>query len=284
MTKKDIAEKIIRRFGYPVVKVELEWEHIFDAIDYARDKWLKYAVGNGTSETWITVMLSGGQNFYELPTGVTEVVSYTSDSSGLGKINTLFTIDNYLYTRGFFNGMLGRHYNNQFGTSYGWYGYDLIGYHVNLDAWETLQRYMPEKYNWLYHRYNNTLEIRPAPPSGNSLEVYDENSQVITVDSPGYALLKVFMVEGSTISSDWTATSSDELFYTSPWILDYAEAMSKVIVGRIRRKFENFTSIGNTGIALDGADLIAEGREDMEKLDEKLQLEESYIGGDIIIG
>jgi len=64
MTKIDLAEKIRRRFGYPLVKVELTETQIFDAIDYARNKWIKWATGQSTHEVFFTIPLSGGQNFF----------------------------------------------------------------------------------------------------------------------------------------------------------------------------------------------------------------------------
>ena len=286
LTKRQLAEKILRRFGYPLVKVELEWEHIYDAIDYSRDKWLKWSAGQSTNENvYFTMLLSAGQNLYDLPVGVREVIAYDSDSDGWGSINTLFTLDNYLYNSGLYDGILGMSRNA--GKSYGhslYDGYNLISYHITLDFLETLRRYTPEKYDWKYHRFTNQLEIHPAPPSGNSFNVTDANGNVVEVDSPGYALIRASMIEGSTYVENWKEGDSDEWFYGSLWILDYAEAMAKVTLGRIRSKFENFNSIGNTGIALDGQNLIAEGREDMDKLYQQLKDEESYIGGEILIG
>ena len=287
LTKRELAEKILRRFGYPIVKVELEWEHIYDAIDYARDKWLKWSAGQSTNDdVYFTMLLSAGQNLYDLPVGVREVITYTSDSAGWGSINTLFTLDNYLYNSGLYDGILGMsRYGGTTYTTHSLYdGYNLITYHITLDFLETLRRYTPETYNWKYHRFTNQLEIHPAPPSGNSFNVVDENGNTVEVDSPGYALIRASMVEGSTYVPNWKEGDSDEWFYGSQWILDYAEAMAKVTLGRIRRKFENFTSIGNTGIALDGSDLIAEGRENMQRLYEQLKEEESYVGGEILIG
>ncbi len=52
----------------------------------------------------------------------------------------------------------------------------------------------------------------------------------------------------------------------------------------IRRKFANFNSIGNTGISLDGSELIQEGKEEIEKLEETLREEENYCGMPILMG
>lgn len=284
-SKTALAERIKRRLGYPVVKVELDPSQISDAIDYARDKWIKWAVGNAVVETYFTVMLSASKNFYDLPIGVTNIVEYNDQGAEYG-INTLFTVENFLYSRGVFDPII-------------WTGgdaYTLVSYHIARDFLELVDRYTPSVYNYKYHRYTNQLEVQPAPPSGNSLSVKDSNGNTITVDSPGFILVRSFMIEGTHYNNMATSNStnykrlgkysstSDANFYTSDWIFDYALAECKILLGRIRSKFAQFTSIGNTGIALDGDQLISEGKEEKTALDETLRLEESFEGLGIMIG
>jgi len=281
-TKKQLAEKIKRRLGYPMVKVELHPRQIEDAIDYARDKFIKWATGQATSETFFTLLLSAGQNFYDLPVGVTEVLSYDDKGSSWG-INTLFTIDNYLYSRGVFDPVI-----------WGSGGdYNLVSYHIARDFLDTLKQYTPSVYNWKYHRFTNQLEIHPPPPCGNALPVPISGSECdgtivyADADSPGYVLLRAYMLEASqyyNTDRGWTPQDSFEDFYTSDWIFDYALAESKIILGRIRTKFSQFASIGNTGIALDGEALISEGIEEKRELKETLQLEEVWDGLGISMG
>jgi len=254
-TKIELANKIKRRLGYPVVKVELDISQIYDSIDYARDKYIKWAVGNATQETYFTLALSAGQQIYDLPVGVVEVISY--DDRGISGINSLFTIENFLYNRGFYDLLL-----DGSGT-----GYTLISYHIARDFVETLDKYVVSNYNWKYHKYTNQLEINPAPTTNNS-----------------YILLRTFMIEGSTVNDSWSNGDSNDFFYSSDWILDYATSMCKVTLGMIRRKFANFNSIGNTGISLDGDSLVSEGKEEMQQLEETLRLEENYEGYTIICG
>ena len=270
ITKKQLAEKIKRRLGYPMVKVELHPRQIEDTIDYARDKFIKWAVGQATQETYFTCLLSAGQNFYDLPIGVTEVLEYNDKGSSWG-INTLFTIDNYLYSRGVFDPVI-----------WGSGGdYNLVSYHIARDFLDTLKMYTPTVYNWKYHRFENQLEIHPPPPSGNWGQVTDASGTPIDADSPGYILLRTYMIEASQYANTdrgWTPQDSFENFYTSDWIFDYALAESKIVLGRIRTKFSQFASIGNTGIALDGEALISEGIEEKRELKETLQLEEVWDG------
>ena len=283
LSKAELSEKIKRRLGAPVVKVELEDIQIYDAIDYAKDKWIKWGTGNATVETYFTTMLLAGQNFYDLPVGVTEIVDYKDQGRAGYGINTLFTVENFMYTQGVYNGLLW----NQRG-----YGSNLISYHVALDWLKTFRRYTPTIYNYKYHRYTNQLEVQPAPPSGNSIIVDN-----VTYDSPGFVLVRSYMMEGSHYAgmesdnsqSTWKRTglrsgSSDTNYYTSDWIFDYAMAECKIMLGRIRSKFAQFASIGNIGIALDGDNLLQEGIQEKEKLDETLRLEESYEGYGISMG
>lgn len=280
-SKRDLAERIKRRLGYPVVKVELDPQQIFDAIDIARQKWIKWATSQATVETYFTVLLRAGQNFYDLPIGVTEVVEYYDQGSTWG-INTLFTIDNFLFSRGVYDPLIWT----------GGYGYSLVSYHIARDFLKTVDRYTPSVYNYKYHRYTNQLEVHPFPPSGNALIVQDENGNDVTVDSPGFLLIRSFMIEGSHYAdmetdpkkSAWKRGDSDENFYTSDWILEYSLAECKIILGTIRRKFAGFTSIGNTGLDLDGDALVAEGKEEKAALEETLRLEEVWEGYPIFWG
>lgn len=266
-TKKALAEKIKRKFGFPVVKVELDNAQIYDAIDYSRQKFIKWAVGQATHEVYFTQLLSAGQNFYDMPLGITDIVGYGSTGISSG-INTLFTMENYLYSQGYFDALWNT--SNQ--------GYTIVSYHIARDFLETVRKYTPDKYNWKYHPYSNQIEIHPAPLSGSSLVLQEG-----TVDSPGFILLRGYMIEGSS-SDGWTAGDSDEDFYGLDWVFDYAYADCKERLGMIRRKFENFAAIGNTGVSLDGGDLMSEGLAEKEALLEKLQLEEVFDGYGIEIG
>jgi hypothetical protein len=288
--KSDLAERIKRRLGHPVIKVELDPSQLYDAIDYARDKWVKWAVGQARVETFMTVLLSAGKVFYDLPIGVTEVVDYDDRGAGSGGINTLFTIENFLFNRGIYN----------FVWATGGYDYSFVSYHLSLDYLKTIDKYTPTAYNYKYHPYTNQLEVHPPPPSGHQITVPNGEGGFTDVDSPGFLLLRTYMIEGSHYSgmesnnreaTPWKRRE-DELhsgnrndnFYTSDWIFDYSLAECKIILGRIRSKFAGFTSIGNTGIDLDGGDLISEGKEEKLALDETLRLEEVYDGYPIFWG
>jgi hypothetical protein len=96
-------------------------------------------------------------------------------------------------------------------------------------------------------------------------------------------LLCGYVYEGGFLSN-WNKSDFIESIYDESWVLKYATARSKVILGYIRRKFSNFQSIGNTGISLDGDSLLSEGNDEMEKLSEELDEKYAYDGYGIEIG
>ena len=281
MTKNDLAEKILRRFGHPLVKVELSTAHLFDGIDYATKKWKKWATGASNQEVFYTMALSAGQYLYDLPLGTVDVLSYEATGISSG-INTLFTIDNYMYNNGMYDSLL---YNN--GGDY-----TMVSYHIARDFLNTVRKYTPDAYNFKYHRYTNQLEIQPPPPSGGSLTYtpkYKSDAGVevlgdeITINSPGFILLKIMMLQGASYDPDYNETDFNQHFYDSQWIEDYATAFCKKILGTIRRKFANYTTLGNQGIPLDGSELMSEAEQDMERLMESLKTEEVEEGYGIYI-
>lgn len=268
MTRSELRAYIKRQLGYPNVRVEISDDQLDDSIIRARKKFIKWATGNASQERFITMMLSGGQHLYDLPTGVLSVID-CQDEGKVSGINTLFTVENQLYNQGILNPFT---YSSNFG---------LIGYHTALDFLETLEKYTTSSYSYYYHSDTNQLEIAPTPPTGSTL--YNTTGDVY--DSPGWVLLRTFMLRTATLStSSAPLSAANDPLLEEDWVQDYALALSKIILGRILRKFESFASIGNAGIALDGASLIDEGKQEKEILEEKLQEEETFTGWPIIVG
>lgn len=261
MRKEELMEKIKRRLGAPMVRIELDDTQIFDNIDYTRTKYIKWAVGNATQEVYMTLLLRGGQTLYDLPANTTNVLGYTI--STLGSIHTLFTIENYLYQMGMFDQILMRGGGND---------YTLVSYHIARGFLETIKRYVVDAYNFKYHKYTNQLEISPPPPSSGVTSVLSAGEYVS--NTPGYLLLRTYQIEGT-----------DEDIYENEWILDYATALTKISLGRVRSKFANFTAVGsNVGLSLDGDTLLQEGQAELEHLNETLRNEEVWEGLGIYMG
>lgn len=262
LKKSDLIEKVKRRLGYPLVKIELDDKQIIDNIEYTRDKYIKWAVGNVTQEFYFTLMLSAGVAEYDLDVvnpGITEVIGYTTATSG--SVHTLFTMENYLYNAGIYDQMLMRA---------GGDGYTMVSYHIARDFMETVRRYIVDAYDFRYHKHNNTLEIFPTPKTGSgSLTINN-----VTYDTPGFLLCRAYRIEGD-----------DGDIYQNDWFMDHLTAMCKISLGRVRSKFANFQGVGsNISLAMDGDALIAEGKEELQDLNERLRTEETFEGGWIIVG
>lgn len=191
ISRTQLIGKVKRRLGAPLVKVELCDDQIIDHIDYARKKFVKWAIGNATEEVYFTLLLQAGKRFYDLPVGVTDVISYDTRSRGAG-INTLFTVENFLFQSG------------AFGTSFNG-GYDFLSYHLALDFLTTLDRYTTTPYNFRYHKSTNQLEVSPTPESSSStatVTLPHPETGIPTdflVDSPGWLLIRSYMLQGSTL-------------------------------------------------------------------------------------
>lgn len=319
MTRTELKNKILRTLGCGMINVELTDDHLNDAINNARDKWITWAVGNATREVWFTLLLKAGQWVYDMPAGMTEIISY-KDTMGSGchgvfepgGINTLFSMNNYMYNQGVYDGLLNT------GGSFG-----MIDFHIAKDFISTVDKYIPDRYNFTYHRHTNQLSISPVPECGNSLTVtrpapsaqdqwqnsdtgtfscsaVSENLTEQTYDSPGFVLIHAYMMEGSMLPSYTPAISGSndedysskynigerysEYLWDEPWILEYSMALSKITLGYIRRKNENNTALGTGGITLDGSDMRSEGAEEKRELEEQLELKYSYEGYGITMG
>lgn len=261
MTLEEFRTYLKRKLGYPYVKVELHNDQINDAITDTLKKYEKWAVGLSKQEVFFTKVLSGGQRDYILPDGIIEVVDTNDSTQSLGSTSKLFTIQNQMYNAGFMNFL-----NNS--------GFSLIDYHLGLDYLDSLNKYTVSSYAWSYHKYNNTLTLTPVPSAGINWTNSDIN----------FILIRGYILEGYDLDGTNQRQNYLESLYEDDWIKEYALALCKITLGYTRRKFENFQSIGNTGINLDGDQLISEGKEEKEALEERLKSEELGDGWGISIG
>lgn len=265
MTRAELRERIKRDLGHPYVKVELSNDHLDDAINDALEKWEEWAIGNAVKEYYFTMPLSANQHEYVLPEYVTDVIGYKADTWSTG-INTLFTIENFLYNQGYINPQ------NFMGSG------GLIGYQMAMEYIETLERYMPEKYSFKYSRKNRKLHVTPTPTLKEKKVIDGEE-----IDFAGFLLIRCMAYEGSFVDG-WTYTDFENWSCEEGWVKKYALAKAKVTLGGIRRKFAQFNSVGNVGISLDGPELVSEGKEEMDRLIEEIDTNYAYEGYGITMG
>lgn len=251
MTKRELINWVRRQLGYPVVRVELHDSQIEDAIYKAREKFIKWATGDATDEVFFTIALSANVAEYELPSGVTEVITCKDIDSSGGGINTLFSTQNFLYNNGALN------FLNNIGQ------YSILDYHMTLDYLDLIDQYTPDYYVWRYNKSENKIKLSPIP---------DENSP------SDYIIIQSSMLQGTTVDTKVISDTNYNVIYDKGWVKDYTLAQCKVTLGLIRRKFANFNSIGNTGISLDGDSLVSEGQMEMDSLEESVKNSEGAVG------
>lgn len=267
----DFIDWIRRQLGEPLVKVELTDQQIVDNIYASLEMFIKYASAQATEEQYFTLMVSGGQADYELPMGVVDVLDFEDEGYGDSGINTLFTIENQMYNAGMLD------FRNL-----SW-GLTMVTYHMALDFMETISRYTTTSFSWTYDSDDRMLRLDPTPKHDSMFWKDPETGVEMTVDSPGWILLKVKVLKGA-FDKGFTMEKAFIKLFNKKWVREYTLALCKITLAMVRRKFENFASVGNTGINLDGGELMSEGKEEKERLEEDLQQKESYEGYGIITG
>ena len=328
-TKEQLVNKLIRGLGGSMVKVELCVEDFTDAISMARDVYITFAVGNATQEVYFLLMLEAGRYIYDLPAGITEIVAYHDHFGGAmaGYGGEACGYDPLWYTgqesgntsffsqgdplMGSFGGGNGRT------TDGGMTGspYTFVDYYNSMSYINMIHNLRPDKYLWKYHKSTNQLEISPTPTCGNTLtktspsgDIYNTPSGAYpcpsagykedVYDSPGYVLLRAYMIEGASLPTYIPAPSADlgcsmydnisnttmEWLYSHPWIYKYSLAILKQRLGLIRRKFASSNVMGGSSISLDGDALYSDGTTEMQALEEEITNKYCYEGYGVYLG
>lgn len=259
----DLYGWVRRSLGAPQVKVELTDDQIYDCVITALDLYLKWAMGQSSEEAFYVLQLEGGKAEYDLKDGILDIIEFNDTGYGENGINTLFTIQNQMYSAG----MVDFRNLSQ--------GLTLLSYHLSLDFMEVLERYTTSNFQWSYDSIDNKLFLDPAPDHSYRPITNKITGQQEMVDCPGWIILKVNQLIGAGRPGFNIQNAYAKLF-AQRWVRFYVLALCKIVLGNIRRKFENFSSIGNTGISLDGSALLSEGKEEKEKLEEELYTRENW--------
>lgn len=106
-----------------------------------------------------------------------------------------------------------------------------------------LQQLTGTEFDWEWDQGSATLLITPSPTRALRLAYEYEDDPTEITDIP--------------------VTGHD-------WVADYALALCKQIVGRVRNKFQGVPG-NELSIQTDGAELISEGQQEQEKLEQKLE-------------
>lgn len=263
---EEIVQFVYRQLGFPIIKVEITREQIVDNIQRAWDLYMMYAIGTITEEQYHAIMLIGGQQEYNLGNGIIDVLEFNEYGIYSSGINTLFTLQNQMNSAGLLD------FSTQGNNTL-----MLLNYHLVLDFIETVQRYSSSIYQWSYDEVDKVLHISPEPKHTLKSVYIETENKVVNVDSPGWVLLKVKQFLGVG-RPGWNFDKALARILHEYWIRMYTLALCKITLGTIRQKFPNFSSIGTTGINLDGSDLISEGQSEKENLEKQLIEDQLFAG------
>lgn len=323
MTRNQLRQRIVRNLGGGMIKTELCIEHLDDAINTARDLWITYAVGNATQEVYFLLLLEGGRSVYDMPAGLVEVVGYRDHMGGISGIGGMDpAIDMYGMAQWYTGPEQGNtaffaiQYPDWSGLGYSSVNgpvnnlYTMVDTYLALGHMELLKKMRPDKYQWRYHKFANQLELVPTPECGNSLQkgippsgstCPDNFESFETIDSPGFVMVRGYMMAGSTLPTYVPSVSGTfdpdaqsmfpnadenylEWIFSHPWIIEYSTHYAMRTLGLIRRKFSSNQSLGNATISLDGDMLVNEATTRLRELEEELDLKWSEEGMGIIMG
>ena len=155
---------------------------------------------------------------------------YSHEESSSSSLNTLFTIEQTLAQQTYFSYAMGN------------YGFDLISWYTLKQWLETREKMLSTKRYFKFNERTQHMLLIPEPKAGERF--YGVVS--CYVEKPVYDLIK------------------------EPWVYQYALALTKITLGRVRGKFGNAQLFGGT--ALDTS-ILQEG------LTEKKELEEMLLKG-----
>ncbi len=160
---------------------------------------------------------------------VVDIFAFEEGSSS--GINTLFTIEQTLAQQTYFSYALGK------------YGFDLISW-FTLKNWLDMRRkLLSQDYYYRFNDRTQTLYLTPEPGGGSRRTHF-------------------YGIVGAYVERPVCELVSEQ------WVYQYALALTKIIIGRIRGKYSGTNLFG--GGSPNYSELLSEGNAEKEKLEQKL--------------
>ena len=152
---------------------------------------------------------------------------FSYDESTSSSLNTLFTIEQTLAQQTYFSYAMGN------------YGFDLISWYILKQWLETREKMLSTKRYFKFDDVRQRLLMIPEPKTGEQF----------------YGVLSCYVEK-----------SLRDLI-KEPWVYQYATALTKITLGRVRGKFGNAQLFGGTGL---DAGILQEGLTEKKELEERL--------------
>lgn len=236
--RQKLINQLRLMLGSQMVDVELDQEHYELSISLAIER-IRQRSDGALEEEDIFITIQPDIQEYKLPDEVQEVRRLYRRGVGA-------------YTSGGMNfdpvdGSFFNIYLMQPKRSGGLSTWDLFNSYL-----ETTERMFASQFNFVWYNSTKTLRIIRKPRSIEDV------------------MVRV-----------WTTKSEETLFtdpYTGPWIRSYALAQCKGMLGQARDKFPSGFPGPNGTVIFNGAQLVDQSIQELEKLDK--ELDEIYTGGD----
>ena len=219
--------------GDGMVEVELDPKHYETALERALNRFRQRS-SNAVEESYSFLELIQDQNEYRLPDEIIEVQSVyrraIGSRSGLGAGGTLFEPFNLAYTN----------------------TYLLSGSMMGgLATYELFAGYQ----KLVGRMFGSYIEFKWNP-----------TSHILTILQRPFAQGEQILIKTWNHRPDFVLLSD---IYAKQWFRDYTLAICKQMLGQARSKFGSIAGPGSA-IQLNGDKLLAEAKEDLEKLDKEL--------------
>jgi len=152
---------------------------------------------------------------------------FSYDESTSSSLNTLFTIEQTLAQQTYFSYAMGN------------YGFDLISWYILKQWLETREKMLSTKRYFKFNERTQHLLMIPEPKTGEKF----------------YGVVSCYVEKQITD------------LIKEPWIYQYASALTKITLGRVRGKFGNAQLFGGTGL---DTSILQEGILEKKELEERL--------------
>ena len=235
-----ITDFIRLRLGDGMIDVELEQEHYKMAIDQALVKYRQKAQ-NSTEESYCSLVLLPETQEYILPKEIQTIRGVFR--RGIGSVTGTTSSQFEPFSSGYLNtymlvaGRVGGLTNYELFVDYQKLAMKMFGGHINFTFNPTTKKL--------------TL-IRKMPFQGANPALDQQESVLLWIYN----------------------TKPDQMIlndiYSFPWIQDYAYSFAKQLLGHVYAKFSQISG-PQGGATLNGSELKAEAKEEMEKLEQELK-------------
>jgi len=152
---------------------------------------------------------------------------FSYDESTSSSLNTLFTIEQTLAQQTYFSYAMGN------------YGFDLISWYILKQWLETREKMLSTKRYFKFNERNQHLLMIPEPKKNERF----------------YGVVTCYVEKHI------------KDMIKEPWVYQYASALTKITLGRVRGKFGNAQLFGGTGL---DTSILQEGLTEKKELEERL--------------